>query len=123
MLRLLEYFLLSSYKTGGRCDLNKKIIMDTISSMDVCSLYPFIMLCYKESYFMVGKMLETNEFVEGKPGIYFGNITQERRNDEMLFYCDKSGEVNDFNNENKIDVVMTSHEINYFRKEKSHWKV
>lgn len=40
----------------------------------------------------------------------------------MLYYCDKMGPINNFNTEETIKGVFTSMEIEYFMKEKPHWK-
>ena len=47
MLLRREYEILHQYKTGGRTDCKRtKIKNEKIYSLDVCSLYPFIMMAY-----------------------------------------------------------------------------
>lgn len=40
---------------------------------------------------MSGDMVYTKEFKENYLGVYFGYVTQTKKDDEMLFYCDKDG--------------------------------
>ncbi len=124
----LQYDLFRTYKTGGRCQAQKTEVIESkfdMVSLDVASLYPFVMMCYNKGIYMAGKLKPTNVYVEGKPGIYFGSVTQVNNgNNEMGFFCYKSMIANDwnyFNQENKR-VVMTSHDIEEILKKKRHWR-
>jgi len=124
----LQYDLLKTYKTGGRCQAQKTEEYETKfdqCSLDVASLYPFVMMCYNKGYYMAGKLKATNVYVEGKPGVYFGTVTQlNNGNNEMGFFCEKSALANDWNvfNREITRVVMTSHDIEEILKKKPHWQ-
>jgi hypothetical protein len=123
-----QYDLLKTFKTGGRVQAEPTVVNDSkfsMASFDVASLYPFTMMCYNKGYFMAGALKPTNVYVEGKPGIYFGTVTQiNNGNNEMGFFCQKSLIANDwdvFDSEIK-GVVMTSHDIEEILKKKPHWQ-
>ena len=133
----LQYDLLKTYKTGGRCQAQKTEVYDTLfagepetkrfdqCSLDVASLYPFVMMCYNKGLYMAGKLIPTNVYVEGKPGVYFGTVTQiDNKNNEMGFFCNKTTVVNDWDVFGRpiTRVVMTSHDIEEILKKKPHWQ-
>jgi uncharacterized protein (UPF0297 family) len=142
----LQYDLLKTYKTGGRCQAQKTEVLDTLFadpllvdssttknetkrfdqvSLDVASLYPFVMMCYNKGFYMAGKLMPTNVYVEGKPGVYFGTVTQiDNENNEMGFFCNKTTVVNDWDVFGRpiTRVVMTSHDIEQILKKKPHWQ-
>lgn len=151
----LQYDLLKTYKTGGRCQAQKTEVLDTLfadpllvdplfadksetknetknetkrfdqCSLDVASLYPFVMMCYNKGFYMAGKLMPTNVYVEGKPGVYFGTVTQiNNGNNEMGFFCNKTTVVNDWDVFGRpiTRVVMTSHDIEQILKKKPHWQ-
>lgn len=135
--------ILQKFKTGGRCQAKKtKLLKDIIDkksgetirskvfSLDVASLYPFIMMCYNKSYFMAGGLKETDKYVEGKLGLYFGTVTQVKKTkkddegyNEMGFFCEKSECMsNNWNVWGKpISCLISSHEIENILKNKPHW--
>jgi len=39
-------------------------------SLDVASLYPFVMMLYNKSYFMSGDLIYTDIFINDKLGVY-----------------------------------------------------
>ena len=133
----LQYDLLKTYKTGGRCQAKKTRVLDTLfagepetkrfdqCSLDVASLYPFVMMCYNKGFYMAGKLKSTDVYVEGKPGVYFGTVTQvSNGNNEMGFFCNKSIIANDWGvfGTTISRVVMTSHDIEEILKKKPHWQ-
>ena len=124
----LQYDLLKTYKTGGRCQARKTEVLESKfdqCSLDVASLYPFVMMCYNKGFYMAGKLIPTNVYVEGKPGIYFGTVTQiNNGNNEMGFFCNKSIIANDWDVFGRpiTRVVMTSHDIEEILKKKPHWQ-
>ena len=74
---------------------------------------------------MSGKLKPTSVYVEGKPGVYFGTVTQiNNGNNEMGFFCEKSIVANDWDVFGKTitRVVMTSHDIEEILKKKPHWQ-
>lgn len=136
-----NYQIFSAYKVGGRCECNKTImniddkiedvksinnIKDIIRSPDVCSLYPTVMCLYNKSFFMNGNQIYTEKYIENKTGIYYGAILQNNNyKDEMNFYCEKTKFGNNWNTIDKIikDVILSSHEIDYIKKNKPNWKI
>ena len=124
----LQYDLLRTYKTGGRCQAQKTEVYESKfdqTSLDVASLYPFAMMCYNKGYYMAGKLKATSVYVEGKPGVYFGTVTQiNNGNNEMGFFCNKSMIANDWDvfDRQITRVVMTSHDIEEILKKKPHWQ-
>jgi hypothetical protein len=124
----LQYDLLKTYKTGGRCQAQKTEVLESKfdqCSLDVASLYPFVMMCYNKGFYMAGKLMPTNVYVEGKPGVYFGTVTQiNNGNNEMGFFCNKSIVANDWDVFGRpiTRVVMTSHDIEEILKKKPHWQ-
>jgi len=124
----LQYDLLKTYKTGGRCQAQKTQVLETKfeqCSLDVASLYPFVMMCYNKGVYMSGPLKETKTYVEGKPGVYFGTVTQNNNgNNEMGFFCEKSVVANDWDVFDRpiTRVVMTSHDIEEILKKKPHWQ-
>jgi len=124
----LQYDLLKTYKTGGRCQAQKTQVLESKfnqCSLDVASLYPFVMMCYNKGFYMSGRLKSTDVYVEGKPGVYFGTVTQVNNgNNEMGFFCNKSIIANDWDVfGNTISrVVMTSHDIEEILKKKPHWQ-
>ena len=124
----LQYDLLKTYKTGGRCQAQKTEVLESkfdMVSLDVASLYPFVMMCYNKGYYMSGKLKPTSVYVEGKPGVYFGTVTQNNNgNNEMGFFCNKTTVVNDWDVFGRpiTRVVMTSHDIKQILKKKPHWQ-
>lgn len=66
-------------KTAGRVQLinGKKHHKGKVYSMDVCSLYPFIMaVC--DLFYPCGKIIETKRFMKGKIGFYYCDVDQSR---------------------------------------------
>jgi hypothetical protein len=78
-LTLQQYEDLQKYKTAGRVEIfgDKPIYLvdEEIVSMDVCSLYPYIMAII-DIYYPCGEIIETKTFVNDKIGFYYCNIDQ-----------------------------------------------
>lgn len=89
------------YKVAGRVELfngEQKIISKKIQSLDVCSLYPYIMaVC--DVYFPCGEIKETETYIEDKIGFYYCDIDQSNlfKNNLPLIYPQKT------KSENKYD--------------------
>jgi hypothetical protein len=137
-------------KTGGRCQCDNKHICGLdekqitneeikknnitsiieytnicIKSMDVASLYPFVMCMYNLSYYMAGNLNFTTTYKKNKLGIYFIDITQKLKKNEQVYYCDKTKEGNNWkvNNKKIENVIMTSIEYEEILKNKPHWDI
>lgn len=128
-----DYALFKALKTGGRCQAKSLKMIDEIEnsvqskievrSLDVASLYPFTMMCYNNGYFMSGDLKSTTKYEEGKTGIYIIEIIQRQIHDEMIYYCEKTSEGNNWDCWNKkISVVAISIEIEILLKNKPHWE-
>lgn len=121
-----EYELIKAAKVGGRCQCKPTVALDTtfhLASLDVASLYPFVMMCYKLGLFMAGTPVRTSTYKEGCPGVYFGIVTQTLRNNEMPYFCNKTELGNDWAALDKpIKCVITSYEIEHILKNKPHWR-
>ena len=131
------YQYLTKFKVGGRCQANKTIagyndikndniknINDDIvnRSLDVASLYPFVMMLYNKSYYMSGDLIYTKKYIDNKLGIYQARIKQNQKDDEILYFCEKTKNGNNWNNKDGfINVVLTSEEIKYILNKKPHW--
>lgn len=78
-----------SYSSAGRCDLRDNIklkIFARIVSLDVCSLYPYIMAIGKY-YYPAGDIIKTNKFNNDKLGFYWVSVDQT--NLKQVIQCEK----------------------------------
>ena len=137
---IIFYQFLSKFKVGGRCQVNKTIagfknnietkglynvVMEDIvnRSLDVASLYPFVMMLYNKSYFMSGDLIYTDIFINDKLGVYHAQVKQNQKDDEILYFCNKTKSGNDWNVKDEyINVILTSEEIKYILNNKPHWE-
>ena len=133
---IIFYQFLSKFKVGGRCQVNKttagydkinnvnNIMEDIVNrSLDVASLYPFVMMLYNKSYFMSGDLIYTDEYVNNKLGVYHAQVKQNQKNDEILYFCNKTSSGNNWNVKDEfINVILTSEEIKYILNNKPHWE-
>jgi len=135
-------------KTGGRCQAGNKYIINyneeeinneecilnnikniikdfDLKSMDVASLYPFVMCMYKLGFFMAGELIFTQKYIKNKTGVYFIDITQNLKENEQIFYCEKNEEGNNWNVDGKKieNIIMTSVEYEEILKNKPHWEI
>ena len=78
-LSLKQYEDLQKFKTAGRVEIfgEKPIFLtdEEIVSMDVCSLYPYIMAII-DIYYPCGEIIETDTYINDKIGFYYCNIDQ-----------------------------------------------
>lgn len=77
-LNIKQYTDVLRCKTAGRVDLflnDVKKLESEIASLDVCSLYPYIMAIYP-CYFPCGKLVETDTFKPEKIGFYYCDVDQ-----------------------------------------------
>lgn len=97
-LELKYYEDMGKYKIAGRVEQfnGKQEFNERIASMDVKSLYPYI-LAVSPAIFPVGRIEEVNEYIPGKIGFYYVDINQDNliNNNLPLIYCAK-GELNDW---------------------------
>lgn len=129
-----NFTLFSKNKTGGRCDGKPALFnMSTDNgnkidskaeiwkSLDVVSLYPFIMMCFNKGFFPIGNLIETKEYQPGKAGIYLIELTQKRENNEMLYFCEKTNGNNWNPDGRKIVTPVTNIEYEELLMKKPHW--
>lgn len=100
--RLIKiYNDLLKYKSGGRVQLfnGAKKIKGRMFSLDVCSLYAYVMLIMRVKY-PVGKIIETKKPVKGKIGFYYCNIDQRplKRKKLPAIVCKKEKDRNNWGN-------------------------
>lgn len=118
--RLRDLFNSIKKKTsGGRVQLfnGEQKIFGLMSSMDVCSLYPYVMAVLNVFY-PCGQIIETDEYKKDKIGFYYCDIDQKPLKDanKPLIICDKSGEVNNWaTNEILKDYPLSSPMIEFLR--------
>jgi len=105
-LTLQQYEDLQKYKTAGRVEIfgDKPIFLsdEEIVSMDVCSLYPYIMSILNV-YYPCGEIKETNIYIKDKIGFYYCNIDQRalKTNNLPNIIPEKTKTANDWSS-NKI---------------------
>lgn len=73
-----KYDDILKYKCAGRVEMFNGVqkVNEEVSSLDICSMYPFIMAIKNGSYFPHGELKETDVFVEDKIGFYYCDIDQ-----------------------------------------------
>jgi hypothetical protein len=103
-------------KVAGRVEMfnGVKKIEDRIASIDVCSLYPYIMAVYN-CYYPCGEIVETDEYIESsdKIGFYYCNFDQSNliNEDLPLIYPFKTGTENDWSHKGEIKNYLLSNII------------
>jgi len=93
---------LLKYKIAGRVEMFNGVqkISERCASIDVCSLYPYIMAVHN-GYFPCGEIINTDIFIEDKIGFYYCNIDQSNLANLPLIYAEKLENENNWNH-NKI---------------------
>ena len=66
------------YKCAGRVEMFNGVqeILEGMVSLDICSMYPFVMAVLKDAYYPCGKITEVNKFDNKKIGFYYCDIDQ-----------------------------------------------
>ena len=75
----LEYYKdILKYKCAGRVEMFNGIqeILEGMVSLDICSMYPFVMGVLKDAYYPCGKILEVDSYDNEKIGFYYVDIDQ-----------------------------------------------
>jgi hypothetical protein len=77
-LKLDHYKDILKYKCAGRVEMFNGIqeIMEGMVSLDICSMYPFVMGVLKDAYYPCGKILEVDKYDEERIGFYYCDIDQ-----------------------------------------------
>lgn len=92
-LDLNLYNEILKYKCAGRVELFNGIleICEKMVSLDICSMYPFVMAIMKDAYYPQGQLIETNEYNEDKIGFYYCDINQRnlKKNNLPNIYPEK----------------------------------
>lgn len=78
----LEYNIYNDilrYKCAGRVEMFngiQNILDDEVVSLDICSMYPYVMAILKDAYYPCGETIETTKFNKDKIGFYYCDIDQ-----------------------------------------------
>lgn len=119
LLNLQQYTDMQKYKIAGRVELFngvQKIENERISSLDVCSLYPYVMAIYNgfegdQGYYPAGDIKEVDEY-QGDDilGFYYCDIDQSNLKSQNLplIYAEKTGSENKWDTENVLDNYLIS---------------
>ena len=96
--RLLEiYHAMYTSKQGGRCQMRGKPahVKTPMKSMDICSMYPFVLLCY-EAYYPCGDIIfvdNEQQIPDGKIGWLYCEVSNQP---DIKIRADKTKDGNDW---------------------------
>lgn len=78
-LNIDHYRDILKYKCAGRVELFNGIqeINDYVISLDICSMYPYVMSIMENAYYPYGEIIESEKFIEDKIGFYYCDIDQK----------------------------------------------
>ena len=118
------YNSLKKDRTGGRCDNNEFIIKLTekLSSLDVCSLYPYVMFIMKDCYYPVGKIYEATKddyekIKDDKIGFFYCDVLHQSLNKQLInILCEKTKIDNNWNKEYISNVLISIPMIKLLKK-------
>jgi len=128
-IQLKQYQEMLKYKSAGRVDVfrNRNVkILESMASMDCCSMYPYVMAILNV-YYPCGEVKQANEYYKPNKfiGWYYCNIDQSNLKSKNLpnLYCEKvfnnQGNIqeNDWESENKLfNYYISNIEIEQMRK-------
>jgi hypothetical protein len=111
-------------RIGGRVDifygvkkiLKKALENEELYSLDVCSLYPYVM-AVMNAYYPKGNWYETNLYNEDGIGFYTCDVDQSLLKELKVpyFLCKKTKEGNDYNVGQIEKITISNQTINYLR--------
>ena len=109
--RFMSYFDdLKKYNSGGRVQLFNGIqkILEECVSMDVCSLYPYVM-AIMQVYYPIGDPIETDKVMRENIGFYYCDIDQSilKINKIPLIVCERGGKTNNWT----TDIILKDYLI------------
>ena len=83
----MEYYKdILKFKCAGRVEMFNGIqeIVEKMCSLDICSMYPFVMAVLKDAYYPCGEIKETEKYVKDKIGFYYCDIDQSNLKEKNL---------------------------------------
>lgn len=114
-----QYEDLQRYKIAGRVEMFNGIqeIEEEMMSLDVCSLYPYVMACLN-CYYPCGELVETKKFKKGKIGFYYCDVDQSNLKDKNLppLYAAKTETENDWKATEFKDYLFSTVMIEQFQR-------
>jgi hypothetical protein len=121
-IRFMKYYNdLKTHNAGGRVELfnGAKVLLELFASLDACSLYPYVMAVIN-CFYPSGDIIETDKYIDGAIGFYYCDIDQsalkKRKHRKPLIMCDKSGKVNDWATNKKLENhLISTININYLK--------
>ena len=74
------------YKCAGRVEMFNGIqeIDEEMVSLDICSMYPYVMAVMEGAWYPYGELIETDVFVDNKIGFYYCDIDQSNLKGQNL---------------------------------------
>ena len=85
-LKLEHYKDILKYKCAGRVEMFNGIqeILENMMSLDICSMYPYVMGVLKDAYYPCGNIEEVDKFDSKKMGFYYCDIDQSNLKEKNL---------------------------------------
>ena len=85
-LKLNHYKDILKFKCAGRVEMFNGIqeILEGMVSLDICSMYPYVMSVLKDAYYPCGKISEVEEYDNEKIGFYYCDIDQSNLKEKNL---------------------------------------
>ncbi len=112
---LKAYQNIRDWRVAGRVQLFNSVqkIYGVINSLDVCSLYPYVM-AIAPNYYPGGDIIQTTEYVSDKLGYYWCSIDQSNLNVNIVARKDKEG--NNWEETIQDHVFISTPIIEYLKK-------
>lgn len=112
-LNILQYEDMQKYKIAGRCEMfnGKQNIIDPVCSLDICSMYPYVMTILN-CYYPCGEIKDAKKYYNSKDklGFWYCDIDQSSLRERNLpnIYAEKTGEENNWGTQNKLEKYLLS---------------
>lgn len=98
-------------RVGGRVQLfnGYQLIEELMASLDVCSLYPYVMIVLN-CYYPCGLPTETKKYIKDKIGFYYCDVDQKYLREKNLpnIIPEKTKEGNKWDTTNKLNNILIS---------------
>jgi hypothetical protein len=112
-LDITQYEDMQKYKIAGRCEMfnGKQNINDNVCSLDICSMYPYVMTILN-CYYPSGEIKKANKYYKSseKLGFWYCDIDQSalKRHNLPNIYAEKTETENNWGSENKLNKYLLS---------------
>jgi hypothetical protein len=112
-LDIIQYQDMQKYKIAGRCEMfNGKIhTKDPVCSLDICSMYPFVMTILN-CYYPCGEIKTAKKYYKSteKLGFWYCDVDQSSLRERNLpnIYAEKTGDENDWGTHNILEKYLLS---------------